>query len=247
MPQGPSGSKKAVDTFNALRRRIMTGEWPINSRIPREPELMELLGVGKSTVREAVRSLANLGMLETVRGVGTFVRSRVPASDVFHEQLLGYPLAEVLDYRSALEIEAAQRAAARRSPEQLARLRAALDRDIAAGPQVPQTPERGRTPGSFHHLLVEAAGVSLLTDVYTAVMSTIRLAAIRGDVVHGAPRELRLRDHELIFRAIEAQDIAGAAHVTALHVDNDLVLGTGECGFEARASLLRAAGVGSPG
>ena len=52
-----SGSQKANDTLGFLRSKISSGEWPIDELIPKEPELMELIGVGKSTVREAVRSL----------------------------------------------------------------------------------------------------------------------------------------------------------------------------------------------
>lgn len=63
-----------------VRQKITSGEWPINSKIPTEPELMRLLGVGKTTVREAVRSLASLGVLEPLPGIGTFVRSRMPVS-----------------------------------------------------------------------------------------------------------------------------------------------------------------------
>ena len=70
-----SGSQKANDTLGFLRSKILSGEWPIDELIPKEPELMDLIGVGKSTVREAVRSLATLGMLQTVPGVGTIGRA----------------------------------------------------------------------------------------------------------------------------------------------------------------------------
>lgn len=71
------GSERARRTLTFLRQKITSGEWPINSKIPTEPELMRLLGVGKTTVREAARSLASLGILEPLPGIGTFVRSRI--------------------------------------------------------------------------------------------------------------------------------------------------------------------------
>jgi DNA-binding FadR family transcriptional regulator len=50
----------AVDT---LRERITAGEWPVGTRIPPEPALAALLGVGRNTVREAVQSLVHAGLL----------------------------------------------------------------------------------------------------------------------------------------------------------------------------------------
>lgn len=184
---------------------------------------MEMIGVGKSTVREAVRTLANLGMLETLPGIGTFVRSRTPASSVLTDHLADYDLGEILVYRRALEVEAAQQAARNRSDEQLAVLRAAHERDLQTDPDAPRTIERGVTPGSFHHLLLEASGSRLLPSLYTGVMAAIRRAMDRGKVVYGARHDLRTLDHEQILLAIQDRDVSRAAHATAAHVDRDLV------------------------
>ena len=106
-----SGTERARATLAYLRRQITTGAWAVGERIPIEPELTEILGVGRSTVREAVRSLASIGMLETLPGRGTFVRSAAPTSSVLAEFLTAYTLEELLSYRRALEVEAAQQAA----------------------------------------------------------------------------------------------------------------------------------------
>ena len=83
-----SGSDRARTTVAYLRRRIISGDWPVGSRIPTESELMESLAVGRTTIREAVRSLATMGMLETAPSRGTFVRSRLPASSVLALSLI---------------------------------------------------------------------------------------------------------------------------------------------------------------
>ena len=62
----------AVDT---LRERITAGEWPVGTRIPPEPALAALLGVGRNTVREAVQSLVHAGLLARRQGSGTYVLS----------------------------------------------------------------------------------------------------------------------------------------------------------------------------
>lgn len=212
-----------LETVDALRQRITDGTWPVNSRIPKEDELMELFGVGKSTVREAVRSLAILGMLEPIKGVGTFVRSLMPVSTMLSEFFGGYTFEQILGYRRALEIEAAQQAAVNRTESQLETLRAAHDDDREADPAAPPTPSRGQMPGSFHHLVFDAAGNPLITNMYAAVMGAIRAAMRSGQVVYGTPHELRHLDHERVLNAIERQDVAAAAHAMALHVDRDLV------------------------
>lgn len=56
-----------------LRSEISSGNWPVGSRIPTEPELSKLTGVGRNTVREAVQSLVHAGMLERRQGSGTYV------------------------------------------------------------------------------------------------------------------------------------------------------------------------------
>ncbi len=63
--------------IDQLRQSITTGEWPVGTRIPpTEPNLATALGVGRNTVREAVRALAHSGILEVRRGGdGTYVRA----------------------------------------------------------------------------------------------------------------------------------------------------------------------------
>lgn len=239
---GPQGSEMARNTLAFLRRNIASGEWPINSRIPKEPELMELLGVGKSTIREAVRSLASLGMLETLPGRGTFVRSRTPVSSVITEYVSDYEVEEILVYRRALEIEAAQQAAVNRTDEQLAAMRAALDRSPGSEPEGAH--QHAQTPGSFHHLIFEASGNRLMPGLYAGVMAALRRPSSQVHLVNGASPELREDDHLAILRAIENHDITGAAHAMALHVDRDLVPDDGAEPYTLteRAEVLLAAG-----
>ena len=58
-----------------LRALIHSGEWPLQQRIPAEPELMAAFGVSRGTLREAIKALAHSGMLEVRRGDGTYVRA----------------------------------------------------------------------------------------------------------------------------------------------------------------------------
>lgn len=224
MARGPQGSELARSTLAFLRRNIASGNWKVNSRIPRESELMELLGVGKSTVREAVRTLANLGMLETIPGLGTFVRSRTPVSSVITEYVSDYDVAEILGCRRALEIEAAQQAALHRTNEQLAAMYAALARSPGSESALSDAFERARTPGSFHQLIFEATGNRLMPGLYAGVMAALRRPSAQARLANGTTPELREHDHAAILRAIDNQDASAAARAMALHVDRDLLV-----------------------
>ena len=241
------GSQKARDTLTYLRGCISRGEWEVGSLIPKEPELMELIGVGKSTVREAVRSLATLGMLETVPGVGTFVRARTPVSSILTEFLADHDLEEVLVYRRSLEIEAAQTAAVHRTDEQLEAMRVSLEQPDT------QLCDHGNVDGTFHNLIVEASGSTLLLDLYTGVTSVLQLASTEGRIFLGANDEMIALDHSAIFEAIARRDVRDAAHSMALHVDRDLGLQTDMLDFGGeteRMATLKDAGfdpTGAPG
>ena len=224
--QTSSGSERARRTLAVLRHQISSGQWPINSRIPIESELMTMLGVGKTTVREAVRSLASVGMLETLPGRGTFVRSRTPVSAVLADTLAEYDLAELLKFRRALEVEAVQQAAVHRTEAQLAALRESHEHDVHPDPDYPGRVERGRTPGQFHFLVFEAGGSPLLTSMYAVAMAAVRRGVDQGRLGYGASEDLRRTDHAAILAAIEAGDPVAAALAAAQHVDRDLVIGT---------------------
>lgn len=227
--QGGLGSARARRTLEALREKITSGEWPINAKIPPEPALVDLLGVGRTTVREAVRSLATLGMLETLPGIGTFVRSRTPVSTLLAEWIADFDIAEILGYRRALEVEASQLAAAHRTDADLAALRAALAADEAGTADFPARAarlpevERGRTPGQFHTLIFEASRNRLLLNLYTGTLAALRAAADAGLVGYGATDAVRQADHAQILAAIEAGDVMAAAHAMSAHTEHGMV------------------------
>lgn len=219
------GTPRAQRTVQTLRARIASGEWPLNSKIPTEAALAAELQVGRSTIREAVRSLASLGMLEPAVGRGTFVRALTPVSMVLSEFLEAHDVREVLAFRRALEVEAAQLAAQLRSADELERIRTAHERDLA-GACVPSV-ERGVAPGQFHALVLAASGNRLLADLHSGAMAALRGAIRSGRVLHGIDTDERQQDHSQILEAIRAGDAARAAQAAAAHADRDLVLPEG--------------------
>lgn len=227
MSTSAHGTSRARRTLRILQSRIASGEWPLNSKIPTERELVEELGVGRSTVREAVRTLANMGMLEPAPSRGTFVRSLSPVSGVMAGFMGGRSASELIEVRIAIEVEAARLAARRRDDQDIAALRAAYaaDRgtvgDRTAGRE---GAERGTNPGQFHALVLRAADSPLLAEMYAGVMAGLRGAVARGEVRQGVDAGVRRHDHRELLDAVVQGDVEEAGAAARRHVERDLVI-----------------------
>lgn len=215
-----SGSVLARSTLARLREKITSGDWPVGSRIPTEPELSELFEVGRSTVREAVRSLATLGMVETLTARGTFVRSSTPAPALLVSALSSYDPAELIGLRRALDVEAAQTAAAQHTPADLAAMESAL---IAEA-------EHARREGSdaasvgvhcarFHSAIAQASGNRLLIDLDASLSVALGASGLADEIAESIDVAVRTDQHDRIFTAIRGRDVATAAHCMAMHLD----------------------------
>src|SRR6476646_1606680 len=89
-----------------LQTQITSGEWPVGTRIPPEPDLAAQLGVGRNTLREAVLALVHAGLLERRQGSGTFVVGAHELSGAVARRLADAHVAEVIEVRRAFEVEA---------------------------------------------------------------------------------------------------------------------------------------------
>lgn len=223
-----TGSERARTTLSYLRRKITTGQWNVGDRIPIEPELAEQIGVGRSTVREAVRSLASMGMLETLPGRGTFVRSATPTSSLLNEFLNAFTLEEILSYRRALEIEAAQQASIHRTEEDLEALERAIQEEDGCNlcPIVSSVRPAAAFESKFHHLIFDAAKNRLLAALYSGINEQLRTPQHRGRIANVGTASKMQHDHEMILSSIRRGDFIDAVHSMANHVDNDIAIVT---------------------
>lgn len=202
-----------------LRSRIASGEWPVGSRIPTEPELCELLGVGRSTVREATRALATLGMLEPLTARGTFVRAVSPAPALLEDAFSAYAPAELAGLRRGLDVEAAQAAAAHWGAGDLERMEAVLHREAERlrGGEMAET--EGSHCSRFHGAIVRASGNRLLADLDASLSAAVRARGLEARLDAALDVAVCLDEHDRILTAIRDRDAAGAAHRMAVHAD----------------------------
>ncbi|TQF66097.1 FadR family transcriptional regulator [Rhodococcus spelaei] len=110
-----------------LRAEIAAGRWPVGERIPTEPELAELTGTGRNTVREAVQALVHAGMLERRQGSGTYVIATSDLCGTLAKYFASAHARDVLELRQTLDVTAAALAARRRDSADIENLRRLLE------------------------------------------------------------------------------------------------------------------------
>ncbi|MGV9848224.1 FadR/GntR family transcriptional regulator [Streptomyces sp. NPDC003442] len=163
---------------SALRAMLTEGRWRPGERLPNEVALAAELGVGRSSVREAVRLLAHDGLVEVRHGSGTYAaRPPAPAGEGDMRRLLRRArLREVYEVRRALEVEAARLAAGRIRPEDIGRLRDQLAlREERAGGDPSAFIDADL---AFHRTVVELSGNAVLLGLFTSVLPVLHEALV---------------------------------------------------------------------
>ncbi|MEU8529566.1 MULTISPECIES: FadR/GntR family transcriptional regulator [Streptomyces] len=199
----PRRSALSDQVIAQLRNQITSGEWPVGSRIPTEPELVEQLGVARNTVREAVRALAHNGLLDIRQGSGTYVLATSELAGVMHRRFAGSDPRHVAEVRSTLESSAARLAAERRTERDVRQLETLLARREEAWAS--GDAERFvTTDATFHHAVVAASHNDVLTGLYADLGDLLR-DWLREDVGEVLRPENHM-DHGRLVAAIRAGD-----------------------------------------
>ncbi|MEU2153424.1 FadR/GntR family transcriptional regulator [Streptomyces sp. NPDC019396] len=189
----PRRSALSDQVITQLRNQITSGEWPVGSRIPTEPELVEQLGVARNTVREAVRALAHNGLLDIRQGSGTYVIATSELAGVMHRRFAGADPRHVAEVRCTLESSAARLAARNRTERDLKQLDALLARREEAwrtgDPMLFATAD-----ATFHLAVVAASHNDVLTALYADLGDLLR-EWLHDWLREGPGSEMRPEDH----------------------------------------------------
>ncbi|MEU7643713.1 FadR/GntR family transcriptional regulator [Streptomyces huasconensis] len=204
----PRRSALSEQVIAELRNQISSGEWPVGSRIPTEPELVEQLGVARNTVREAVRALAHNGLLDIRQGSGTFVIATSELAGVMHRRFADADPRHIAELRSTLESSAARLAAERRTERDLKQLDGLLARREqawAAG----DAEDFVTADATFHMAVVAASHNDVMTALYADLGEVLR-DWLREDIGGDLSPEAHM-DHARLVEAIRARDREAAA------------------------------------
>lgn len=202
--------EQAVEQF---RNEVTSGRWAVGARIPTEPELVDQFGVGRNTVREAIQSLVNSGLLRREQGRGTYVISDSELAGPLGRQLGGGSRLHYLELRYALDSAAASLAAAHRTAADVQKLRTLRDRREASW-DTDDTDLRANTDLALHRAIVEATHNPLYLKLYASMLDVFA-AQMRGE--ENEDEEAAHRHHHDLVEAIAERDGAAAArHVAAI-------------------------------
>jgi GntR family transcriptional repressor for pyruvate dehydrogenase complex len=196
------------EVINRIRSEFLSGRYKIGDKLATERELSGKLGVGRSTVREALKALSALGFIDILQGRGVFVRKTVDDSDdkirdwfALHE----FQLMDFMEVRMSLEPLAVRLAIERASEEEVQRVGDILTLFEKAASES-NVVELAHTDEAFHSAIMEATHNRLLITMNQKLAEAFRELRMRSFAVKETASNA-LIPHIHIFDAILARDI----------------------------------------
>lgn len=201
-----------------IRKLIAAGKLKPGDKLPPERELCIRLGVGRSSIRDAIRTLAVMGILEPRHGHGTVVRDLtadsliIPLRSVLNRkrEMVG----ELLEVRRMLEPALAARAARNATDDELSHMQDVLRRHELKLHRGESTIEEDT---QFHYALAVAARNSVVLRVLDVLMDLLVESRSRSLQVPGRPRR-SFEGHRRILRAITRRDPKAAEAAVHRHL-----------------------------
>jgi len=206
----------ADQAADALFTRIRAGEWALGAKLPGETTLAPQLGVGRSTVREAIRQLAGRGILDSRQGSGVYVTA-LEAPEDWEQVLRRADIVTVIEARTAIEVEAATLAATRRTPSDVRVIRRALELRTGPGQSVEEHVDADM---ALHRAIVIAAHNEVLTELFDGFVPRVRRAMV--DMLRIRPVRDPSADqdaHAVVVDAIADRMPDAAARASRTHLD----------------------------
>jgi GntR family transcriptional regulator, transcriptional repressor for pyruvate dehydrogenase complex len=205
---------------NLIEYLVVSRGVSLGERIPSERQLAEVLGTGRSAVREALKALNILGLVDIRQGGGTYLTSAESTllPDVIEWGLLlgGERTRETIEARLVIECALAGFAARRRTDEQLLRLDSLLA-DMAA---TVDQPERFTDADvAFHMELARAAHNATLASVHSSLQSMLRVWIKKVLSHYDRSREALVDEHRRVLEAVRAKNPAGAEAAMREHLE----------------------------
>lgn len=165
MEQGISRRSLADEVAARLQQQIISGKYKVGDQLPVEPELMQQFGVGRSSIREAIKLLVNSGLLRVQQGIGTFVEDNSGIGEPLAQRLKRSDVKDINEVRQLLEMKIAEKAALSRTAQDVKKMKrffearesAAHKNDIEASVDADI---------NFHNAIAEASGNDVLADLY---------------------------------------------------------------------------------
>lgn len=156
--------------IDSIRTMMMNGDLTIGGKLPSERELAEMFNVSRVPVREALKVLEFMGVVQNIRGEGMYIQNLDISNLIdkldFAIETTGDTIEELFELRETLETTAAKLAAQRRTDKDIQKMKAAIDEmefNIAKGAAVYESSYH------FHNAVIKAAKNKVLYRVYESL------------------------------------------------------------------------------
>ena len=201
---------------------VKKGELKSGEKLPSERELADKLEVSRTSVREALKVLTMLGLIESKHGEGNFIKSNFensllePLSIVF--LLIGSKNEDIIELRRIIEPEAAGLAAKNITESELRDLKEimkelnnSLDAEICA-----------QLDKKFHYKIAQASGNHLISTIMFSISSLIE-KYIDSSRIHNINKKVVKLQHEEIYKALESRDSKKASEYVKKHLELGII------------------------
>lgn len=201
-----------------IKDLVRSGYFKRGDKLPSERDLSEQLQVSRSSVREALKVLEMLGLIESRQGEGNFINDSLensllePLSIIF--LLLGSKTKEVLELRKVIEPETAALAAKNITKEQLKELRE-IAKELSHTDDIELSASLDK---KFHFKIAEASGNPLISTMMFSISSLIE-NCIESSKIHAFNKATVNIHHDEILKALESHDASATSIAVKKHLE----------------------------
>lgn len=205
-----------------LERLIIRGHYNVGDKLPSERVLSQQFGVGRSSMREAIRGVESSGLVSSSHGIGVFVVSNTKRNDHPRDMLVfeNFTIPDLFEVRLTLERDAAGFAAGRLTPAAADELQAIIDE--ASSPDVSDE-EFVRLDVKLHQTIASASQNALLSQLYDTLEPLMleyseRVISLKGRRAHAHESHVKIVD-AIINKKVREAKAAAADHIRDVERD----------------------------
>lgn len=188
---------------DTIELKIKNGEYKVGDKLPTEPNLVELFGVSRNTVREAIQSLTNSGLLKTKQGDGTYVVAKERLQVDFFNIMNETTDQNVLEVRMLLETYIVVSAIKNATEEDIAEIESLLH---LRKKETNSVRENTRADLNFHIAIAKATHNDIILNIYKYVSEYINEFIYKKYYDHTQDQDYIDQLHDLLFTAIKEKN-----------------------------------------
>lgn len=200
----------AEEVAETIKYKIKKGILAVNSKLPSEPELMKDYGVGRSSIREAIKILAQSGFVNVRQGLGTFVISSI-GNDELIDKIQQANFTDIFEVRQILEFKIIEKSVQNRTEESIVIIEKHLN-DRLFFAESGDLIQCVKADVAFHAAIANSCGNSILAALYKTLSSHVE--TFFSEFYTDTTPFLRSQDlHRDLFHSIKNQDAEKALAV----------------------------------